>query len=98
MKLCLEFKPALPSWLFSQKAQNGLPKNTFAFKFLTKTLVVYHNQKRKDTFGPQAAKMKEITITYGDTTASVIAASVISSPAAQNIREGKASRIDIVLS
>ncbi|HAH19837.1 MAG TPA: hypothetical protein DCL49_02915 [Candidatus Omnitrophica bacterium] len=97
-KLCLEFKPALPSWLFSQKAQNGLPKNTFAFKFLTKTLVVYHNQKRKDTFGPQAAKMKEITITYGDTTASVIAASVISSPAAQNIREGKASRIDIVLS
>ena len=32
-RLCLEFKPVLPAWLFSQKARNGFPGNTFAFKF-----------------------------------------------------------------
>ena len=46
-RLNLEFKPVLPSWLFSQKEEGGFPKNSFAFKFLSCALVVYHNPKKK---------------------------------------------------
>lgn len=97
-KLCLEFKPILPGWLFSQKKENGFPKNTFAFKFLNKTLVIYHNPKRKDTFGPKAAKIKEITLKPQDKPNVILKTSYINSPLALDVRAGKIARIDILLS
>ncbi len=96
-KLCLEFKPILPAWLFSRKAYNGLPKDTFAFKFLNKTLAVYHNPKRKNTFGPHAAKIREIAITNQDKSTVTRTASFLPSPIANDIRDSKVSRIDIIL-
>lgn len=96
-KLRLEFKPILPGWLFSQKEESGFPKNTFAFKFLNKTLVVYHNPKRKDTFGSKAAKIKEITIASCDKTKVTLKSPIIEFPLAYDIREGKAQQIDIIL-
>ena len=96
-KLNLEFKPVLPSWLFSRKEEDGFPKNSFAFNFLSRILVVYHNPKRKDTFGPQAARIKEITIIFQDTSTSTLSTSFFSSPVASDIRDGKVSRIDIAL-
>jgi hypothetical protein len=97
-KLCLEFKPILPKWLFSQKEENGFPKNTFAFKFLSKTLVIYHNPKKKDTFGKNAAKVKEITIESIDKTKLTFKSSSLGYSIANNIRQGEVSRIDILLS
>ena len=96
-KLCLEFKPVLPGWLFSQKEEDGFAKNTFAFKFLNKTLVVYHNPKRKDAFGPDAAKPKEIIVQAEDKSNISLRASCIEAPLAGDIREGRAARIDIFL-
>ena len=97
-KLCLEFKPILPGWLFSQKEENGFPKNTFAFKFLNKALVVYHNPGRKDTFGKYAAKVKEITIESMDKNKLSFQSASLIPPIADEIRQGRILRIDILLS
>ncbi|MBI4845439.1 MAG: hypothetical protein HY810_03070 [Candidatus Omnitrophica bacterium] len=108
--LVLRFEPVLASWMFtSQKSKAGyylaeggkieieLPKNCYAFKFLGKTLVVYHNEKMKDTFGKNAVKPVEFKLTDFKNKQSVINAQVIPAPFAQQIREGLISRIDIVL-
>ena len=95
--LCLEFKPVLPGWLFSEKAREGFPKNTFAFRFLNKTLVVYHNPKRKDTFDPQGAKIKRMKLEFRDSPELILEQPCIPSPLAGEIRAGKALRIDIIL-
>lgn len=96
-RLCLEFKPVLPAWLFGQKARNGFPGNTFAFRFLNKTTVVYHNPKRKDTFGPKGAKIKEITLEFPDRPKQILKQPVIPSPFSGEVRAGQVLRIDIVL-
>lgn len=96
-KLCLEFKPILSAWLFSDKEEGGFPKNTFAFKFLNKTLVVYHNPKRKDTFGVSCAAVKEIVVEYLDKKRFASESSLLKSPYANDVRDGKISRIDIFL-
>lgn len=96
-KLCLEFKPILPSWLFSDREEGGFPKNTFAFKFLNKTLVVYHNPKRKDTFGVSCATIKELIVEYVDKKQFTFKSSCLKSPYANDVRDGKISRIDIFL-
>jgi len=41
-----------------------VPKNAFAFKFIGKTLVVYHNQNRKNTFGKGGAKVISYQLKY----------------------------------
>ncbi len=97
-KLSLEFKPILPAWLFSQKEEDGFAKNTFAFKFLNKALVVYHNPKRKNTFGSGAVSPKKITLEYFDKSRVALKTSRIGSQAASDIREGKVAKIDIFLS
>lgn len=97
-KLCLEFKPILPAWLFSQKEESGFPKNTFAFKFLNKTLVVYHNPKRKDTFGSKAAKIKEMALKPQDKPSVILKTPSINSSLALDVRAGKITRIDILFS
>lgn len=96
-KLCLAFKPILPGWLFSREEEKGFSKNTFAFRFLNKTLVVYHNPGRKDTFGPGAAKITELILESQDGKVN-FKSSFLESPIANDVREGKVSRIDILLS
>jgi hypothetical protein len=97
-QLTLTFTPLLPAWLFSQKVQEGLPANTYAFKFLAKTLVVYHNPMRKDTFGPKPLKASKIILTYSDKgRKQELNASTIIGSVAEDIRQGKLERIDIIL-
>lgn len=107
--LSLSFKPALAGWLFTKedrpitlmsKEQElktiTLPKNTYAFNFLSSTLVVYHNPGRKDTFGPNAPTIREITISYTDLQKPVVlTGSVIPSQFAEDIRDNKVQRVDI---
>lgn len=96
--LTLKLKPILPAWLFTAKAEDGFPAHVYAFNFLSKTLVVYHNPKRGDTFGAKAVQPVEISLTYpGRTQPAVIKGGVIEGEMAKDVRAGKVSRIDVVL-
>lgn len=110
-QITLNFKPALASWLFTTKTtqidftdirQNQynwkLPKNSYAFKFLNSTLVVYHNPKRENTYGKKRVNIKEIEILFdGESKPVTVNDAVIPSVYAEKIREQKAVRIDIHL-
>ncbi|MBP9854748.1 MAG: hypothetical protein KBD53_07770 [Candidatus Omnitrophica bacterium] len=110
-ELTLRFNPSLQGSMFTTKESKieftdgqqkkhifTLPKNTYAFKFLNSTLVVYHNPKRTDTFGKKGEIIKKIEITFADQNKPVILTEpVISGQNAALIRERKASRIDIFL-
>jgi hypothetical protein len=107
--LTMTFKPALPGWLFTKTEKKvtvtdkflehttvTLPKNTYAFNFLSSTLVVYHNPKRLDTFGDKGAKISEIVLKYVGLHKPVrLTEVVIPSQYAQDIRENKVEHIDI---
>ncbi len=97
-ELTLTFAPLLPSWLFTDKEKGELPANTYAFKFLAKTLVVYHNPMRKDTFGAKAATAIKIILTYPDNRRKIeLTGSMIVGSIAQEIRQGHLKQIDIIL-
>jgi hypothetical protein len=92
-----EFKPVLPSWFFTKKEDAGFPRATFSFRFLDKTLVVYHNKARKDTFGRSAARVKQVCISYFDGREIIQKSPQILPPCSYDLRSGKISRIDIML-
>lgn len=106
LKLC----PILPSWLFTREMvtreyydKNGMvgeveiPENAFAFKFLGKTLVIYHNEDRKDTFGEDRAKTKSYQLEYYNGDKKTINEDTLGAPIAKDVREGKVKQIDVVL-
>lgn len=108
--LCLRFQPILQGRMFTRKEKTveyygknqkwqkiALPKNSYAFNFLGSTLVVYHNPKRKDTFGSKKADIDNSILTYPDKGQVAISSSVISSPYANDIRDNKVARLDIFL-
>jgi len=95
--LCVEFKPILPGWFFTERQEPGFGKNTFSFKFLNKTLIVYHNPARKNTFGKSAAKVKRINIHYLDGQRIVQKTPQILPPYSYDLRSGRIARIDIEL-
>ncbi len=97
-QLMLTFAPLLPAWLFTSRAQGDLPANTYAFKFLGKTLIVYHNPLRRDTFGFKAVAASSIILTYPNKTQKVeLTGAVVVGALAQDIRQGQLKRIDVIL-
>lgn len=84
-ELNLKFSPVLPDWLFNDEG-------IFGFNLFGDTRVLYHNPKKKNTFGKDAAKPFRIlfdTITIeGDT---------VPAPYAEQIRDKKIKRIDIYM-
>lgn len=110
-KLMLSLQPALAGWLFTKKKtkvnhltmQNEwktaeLDANTYAFNLFGRTLVIYHNPKRKDTFGQDSVRIKSITLTYPDKDKAVqLKSSAIPEPYSKDIRDRKVERIDAVL-
>ena len=97
-QLELKFQPKLTGWLFSKEATALFPKNTYAFNFLGSTLVVYHNPKRSDTFGPKAVKIKEVHLTYSHPKSPIVISSeIIPTPYSQEIRDKKVNRVDVYL-
>ncbi|MDD5005248.1 MAG: hypothetical protein PHS93_01930 [Candidatus Omnitrophica bacterium] len=108
-KLCLRFQPILHKDLFTKKeikfnyATNGdkevlIEKNCYAFNFLGNTLVVYHNPKRLNTYGNNAAKIKKIILEDRQNKKHEINSDLISPDYSYNIRLAKFFRIDIYLS
>jgi hypothetical protein len=109
-ELCLEFKPILPGFLFTDKeteidyfSEEGkivkirLPRNSYAFNLFGATLVAYHNPGRKNTFGANGAKVKQIILTSSDGRKIEIDGSIIPSPCSDKARNKAFSRIDIEL-
>jgi len=96
-RLCAALKPILPGWLFTKKSIENYEKNTFSFRFLGKTLVVYHNPKRKNTFGKKSAKIKEIQLKPVKGKTVIFKTSYIPEPFSYQLRQGNIERLDIIL-
>lgn len=107
-ELILTFNPILKEWLFTRSEKKvlyldgeqvvdiTLPRDTYSFNFLGSILVVYHNPKRLDTFGTNAAKISEIHLQYADKKdPAIIKAASIGIPYAKDVRDKKVKRIDV---
>ena len=110
-KLTLSLKPILPEWLFLDEERrisylgcDGKMKemillpNYFAFKFLGKTLTIYHNPERKPTFGPDLAQAREYTLHFSNGDTQVIQGDTITDPTASLIRSGKVNCLIVEMS
>jgi len=89
-KLCLRFKPILSGWLFDKKGD-------YSFNFLRTVRVNYHNPKKKNTFGKNAASCVKTTLLNKNGGVLDFASDTIPSPYAEQIRSGKIKQIDIYL-
>ncbi|MDP2927290.1 MAG: cellobiose phosphorylase [Candidatus Omnitrophota bacterium] len=88
-QLNLTFKPGLAGWLFDKTGE-------YSFNFLSQIQVTYHNPKRKNTFGKNAARINKIIIQDLDKPVE-FNSSVIPSPYARAIRSRQIKKIDIYL-
>ena len=109
-RLELALEPRLPGWLFTDRGcvrryydpQDGwgevkLPKNVFAFKLLSRALVVYHNKRRKPTYGRAGARPVAYRLEYRDGRTVEIGGKSIAGPHPEAVRQGTVRRIDITL-
>ncbi len=88
-ELNLTFKPSLAGWLFDRNGK-------YAFNFLSQIRVTYHNPKRKNTFGKNAAKISKIIILENDQPVEIKSAT-LGPLYAQKIRSRQIKQIDIYL-
>lgn len=89
-ELNLRLEPLLAGWLFDRRGDYG-------FNFLGKVLVVYHNPKRKDTFGSNSVKPKKIIFNDASGNPKEITSGVIPAPFSEQVRSRKIKRIDVYL-
>jgi hypothetical protein len=89
-ELNLRFEPVLAGWLFDLKGRYG-------FNFLSKVRIVYHNPKRKDTFGINAVKIIKITFNDKDENPVSLTQNTIPYPFSEQIRSRQISQIDLYL-
>ncbi|MFA5157045.1 MAG: cellobiose phosphorylase [Candidatus Omnitrophota bacterium] len=89
-ELNLRFAPVLPGWLFDKKGD-------YKFNFFGKTLVTYHNKKRKNTFGKDCAQIKRISLTENSGKLTEFAQKIIPAPYAEKIRNLEVKSIEIYL-
>ena len=110
-RLRLRLRPVIPDWLFTTAEgahkywddRDGwrdvlVSENCFAFKFIGKTLVVYHNQERKATFGKDGAQVVAYTLKFVDGTTRSVTGDSLEPSLAMDVREGRVRRMDMVLS
>jgi hypothetical protein len=90
-ELNLRFSPLLAGWLFSSK------NKSYAFNFLGKVWVAYHNPKRKDTFGKKGVRAIKINFNDRDGKPVEISSDTIPHPYAEQVRSLQIKQIDIDL-
>ena len=108
--LQLSLAPILPEWLFTKNEgahsywdqttgweEIYIPSNSFAFRFLGQTLVIYHNPGRKPTFGSNAATISGCTFTYRNGKVQSEDGGVFSDLHARAVRSGEMQRMDVVM-
>ena len=109
-KLELALEPRLPGWLFTEQEtrreyhdfRDGwtevvIPENAFAFKLLGRTLVVYANKNRKDTYGTGAARPRSYELLYRSGRRTTVNAKVLPLRHARAVRNGDVLRMDVAL-
>ncbi len=64
--LSFEPRPVLAAWLFTSAPAAGFGPDSFGFKLFGTTWIVYHNPKRRNTFGDDAVAPAEFTLQYTD--------------------------------
>jgi hypothetical protein len=109
-ELRLKLAPVLPGWLFTEKkgthtvyTEDGIsmdievPADCFAFKFLGKTIVVYHNDKRKNTYGRSGTKISSYTLKYFDGKTHESLSGILNAEFANDVRDGHVERMDVFL-
>ena len=109
-ELSLRFCPTLPNWLFTEKEIHAtvlmpdgkrvkvfLPKDSYAFMFLGRTLVTYHNPRRKPTYGHHRAIVKRISFQNEKGQFVMQNGDVLGAPYARMVREGHIQRLDVEL-
>jgi len=107
-EICLQFEPALSAQMFTQKSvqtsrlndqgvweELTLPKGSYAFHFLSSTLVVYHNPLRKDIFPDSDYQIEKIMLKAADGTETVLTDGFVPAPYARQVRDGEIRRIDV---
>ncbi len=100
-RLCFNLTPVLPADWFTAEAKSlnwrgtcvQIPANSFACTLLGKTLLVYHNQKRKNTYGSGAVRPVRFIL---DETKE-IKAPFIADGIAEKIRSCSFKRLDVLL-
>jgi hypothetical protein len=100
LKFCPQ--PILDKKLFTKKIQKinwqgkliKIPKNTYSFGLFSKTLVIYHNPKKLDTYN-KSCKVGDIVLKIGD--AERTFSQEVSGEFAQAIRNQQVTQIDIYL-
>jgi len=110
-KLYLQFSPQLAEWLFTSKEKRIkvpsedpvpleeeeiiLPKNSFLYKFLGHTLVIYHNEKRKNIYNVNQPKAVRCRLAYHNGRVVETESLLIGEPYSRDIRNRKVKRIDV---
>ncbi len=89
-ELNLKLSPILSGWLFNRKG-------TYSFNFLSNIKVTYHNPKRKNTFGKNAAKITKIILQNKSEKPIEIPSDTIPAPYAGQIRSYGIEQIDAYL-
>jgi hypothetical protein len=108
LQFCLQ--PILPEWLFTQEEsahrhwneitgweQIIIPADCFAFTFLGNTLVVYHNPKRRPTYGSHPAQIQSSSVVFHNGEVLEIQGDLIGKPVAGALRERKVKNIKVSL-
>jgi hypothetical protein len=108
LEMCLQ--PRLPGWLFTTDetrreyfdprdgwTELTIPPGCFAFKLLGRTLVVYENEKRKNTFGKGGAKPRAYALFYRNGRTVRVNGQTVPLRHARAVRNGEVSRIDVTL-
>jgi hypothetical protein len=90
-QLIFKLEPIIVKDLFKED-------NTVEFKFLGHTIICYHNDKKKNTYGEDGVKPVSYTLVYSDKSVKTINSSYIEGSDALDIRDGKVDRIDVILS
>jgi hypothetical protein len=89
-ELVCQLSPILPSWMFTE---NGEVSCTF----LGACELTYLNAKKLDTFGDNAALPVQYTLTYGDGETVNLQGDSVRGTYAQDIRNGKITKISVQL-
>jgi hypothetical protein len=89
-KLCLQFKPALPGWLFDTDGK-------LSFTFLGQVHVTYHNPDRRDLFPGSGASVRTAILYLPGQRQIECPEGILVEPYAQMVRDGQVTAIDVYL-
>ena len=89
-ELCLQFRPALPGWLFDTEGK-------LSFTFLGQVRITYHNHDRRDLFPENGFGAGCAVLHLADQRQIEFSSGVIGEPYAQMVRAGQIDQIDLYI-